>query len=496
MRTRTLAPAFACACIVMAFPGAASAATLMGSDLSLPVQAGATNNTLTTFVQSQQRTLSAVSNDAPVSGVLVAMKMKHSAVGTGKSFSFRILTRNGATLQFSSRPAHPTGSTAATLTLAASTPAQTDQYLPKDTTNDPVGVPIQAGEYLALVAPANTNFGWWASPTADGAYGIFDGDHSSSSQTYGEVPTRELLVQGVIEPDADGDHYGDETQDACPADPASHKAPCPADVSLTKGASPNPATVGIDLTYTLTVKNESADSAATNVTVADPLPAGAEFVSTSTTLGSCSGTTTVSCSIGTLAPGASAVVTIVVRPTAPGSLTNTATASAENDQNTGNNSATTVTPVNPAGGGGGDDVTAPAFQSLSMAFTRFAVNASGRTETPVASARAHRGTTFVYRLSEPARVLFTIQRVLPGRRVGNRCVKVTRANRGKKKCNRYTLMGRFAHDGSAGKNTKSWSGKIGRKKAVPGRYRATLTATDAAGNKSAPRRIRFRVVRR
>jgi uncharacterized repeat protein (TIGR01451 family) len=482
----------------MALPGAASAATLMGSDLSLTVQGGASNNELTTFVQSTKRTLSTVSNNAPVSGVLVAMKMKHSSVGTGKSFSFRILTRNGATLQFSSRPAHPTGSSAVTLLLTGGSAAGTATYAPKDAGNDPIGVPIQAGEYLGLVAPGNTNFGWWASPTADGAYGIVAGDHSSGSQTYSEVSTRELLVQGVIEPDADGDKYGDETQDACPADPASHKAPCPADVSLTKGASPNPAIVGADLTYTLTVKNESADSAATNVTVADPLPAGADFVSASTTQGSCSGTTTVSCSIGTLNPGANAVVTIVVRPTAPGSLTNTATAAAQNDQNTGNNSATTVTPVNPAGGagGGGSDVTAPAFQSLSMTFTRFAVNPSGPTETPVAAARAHTGTRFVYTLSEQARVLFTIQRVLPGRRVGNRCVKPTRANRRKKKCNRYKRLGRFTQDGSAGQNTKPWSGKIGRKKAAPGRYRATLRATDPTGNKSAPKRIRFRVVRR
>jgi hypothetical protein len=34
----------------------------------------------------------------------------------------------------------------------------------------------------------------------------------------------ELLLSVTVEPDADGDGYGDETQDACPNDPAHHEA--------------------------------------------------------------------------------------------------------------------------------------------------------------------------------------------------------------------------------------------------------------------------------
>ena len=41
-----------------------------------------------------------------------------------------------------------------------------------------------------------------------------------------------LLVSGVIEPDADNDGYGDETQDACPAEASLHVAPCHADIAL------------------------------------------------------------------------------------------------------------------------------------------------------------------------------------------------------------------------------------------------------------------------
>jgi hypothetical protein len=61
---------------------------------------------------------------------------------------------------------------------------------------------------------------------------------------------------------------------------------------------------------------------------------------------------------------------------------------------------------------------------------------------------------------------------------------------------RYVAAGRFAKQSSAGPNRKKFSGKIGRRSLKPGYYRATLVATDAAGNRSAPRRRKFKVVRR
>jgi hypothetical protein len=39
-----------------------------------------------------------------------------------------------------------------------------------------------------------------------------------------------------------------------------------------------------------------------------------------------------------------------------------------------------------------------------------------------------------------------------------------------------------------------FSGRIGKKALKPGRYRATLRAKDPAGNRSAPRRITFRIL--
>ncbi len=45
-----------------------------------------------------------------------------------------------------------------------------------------------------------------------------------------------LPVQVTIEPDADGDGYGDESQDACPADPNAHLFPCPGPPTATPPA--------------------------------------------------------------------------------------------------------------------------------------------------------------------------------------------------------------------------------------------------------------------
>ena len=141
------------------------------------------------------------------------------------------------------------------------------------------------------------------------------------------------------------------------------------------------------------------------------------------------------------------------------------------------------------------DTTAPGIASASLTNKVFAVNSRGPAE-PLVSAQAKRGTSFRYQLSEDARVLFTIEKATAGRRVRGRCVRPTRSNRSARKCTRYVVRGRFAQQGAAGRNTKSWSGKLGRRALGVGKYRAVLTATDGAGNRSPAKRLSFRVVRR
>ena len=80
---------------------------------------------------------------------------------------------------------------------------------------------------------------------------------------------------------------------------------------------------------------------ATDVTLTDTLPGSVTFVSATPNQGSCSGTSTVTCHLGTLANGASATVTIVTTATTAGTVTNTASVTGnESDLNTANDTAT------------------------------------------------------------------------------------------------------------------------------------------------------------
>jgi uncharacterized repeat protein (TIGR01451 family) len=124
-----------------------------------------------------------------------------------------------------------------------------------------------------------------------------------------------------------------------------------ANLSISKTASPNPATSQANLTYRITVTN-NGPSPATNVNITDQLAPGPAFVSAIPTQGTCSGPPTITCSLGSIANGAIAIINITVMPQIPGNLNNTASVSAaENDPDASDNSTTIQTTVNaPANG--------------------------------------------------------------------------------------------------------------------------------------------------
>jgi acid phosphatase type 7 len=121
-----------------------------------------------------------------------------------------------------------------------------------------------------------------------------------------------------------------------------------------------------------------------------------------------------------------------------------------------------VTPAPSPGPGPAVDRTAPVISRLSLTRTRFALPPRGR------------GTTFRYTLSEIAAVRFRIKRKVAGR---------------------YKTVGTFTDQGVAGKNRRRFRGRLNGKRLRPGYYRAGLVALDYVGNRSTPKRVRFRVVR-
>jgi large repetitive protein len=112
-----------------------------------------------------------------------------------------------------------------------------------------------------------------------------------------------------------------------------------ADLSITKSTQSTQAATNATINYTITVSN-AGPSPATGVVVTDALPSGLQLVTATPSQGSCSGTTTITCNLGTLASGGSAAIALAAHVTATsGSIANTASvSSATNDPGAGNNS--------------------------------------------------------------------------------------------------------------------------------------------------------------
>ncbi|HEV2913806.1 MAG TPA: lamin tail domain-containing protein, partial [Pyrinomonadaceae bacterium] len=124
--------------------------------------------------------------------------------------------------------------------------------------------------------------------------------------------------------------------------------PPEANLTISKSDTPDPVSVGNNITYTITVTNGGPDTAQ-NVSVTDSLPAELTFVSCAAPGGSCSNTgNNVTASYASLTNGASATITIVAtvnRTVADNTtITNTAQAtSATYDPSTPNSATTTTT---------------------------------------------------------------------------------------------------------------------------------------------------------
>ena len=159
--------------------------------------------------------------------------------------------------------------------------------------------------------------------------------------------------------------------------------------------------------------------------------------------------------------------TVTLTVTDSTGLTGTATVSLTVDgaqAPTGPGTAPTRPGTAPETGPGPDagDRVAPVLSAASLSTARFH---AGR-----------RGTRVRFSLSEAATVRFRIARRVPVQRVGS-----------------------FTRHAPAGAGAVRFRGRLrlgGRLRALrPGRYRLTLVATDAAGNSSAPTRLRFRILR-
>jgi hypothetical protein len=90
-----------------------------------------------------------------------------------------------------------------------------------------------------------------------------------------------------------------------------------------------------------------------------------------------------------------------------------------------------------------------------------------------------RGTRFEYSTSEPSQLEISIQR---------------RIDFGSGTAHTFTEIASLGPDGWTFSGSLRFSGRLHGRALRPGRYRARVVATDPAGNRSAPRRVAFRIV--
>jgi uncharacterized repeat protein (TIGR01451 family) len=117
-----------------------------------------------------------------------------------------------------------------------------------------------------------------------------------------------------------------------------------ADLSLTMSDRPDPVFIGDDLLYALAVTNHGPN-AATSVVLTNLLPPGVSFISAVLGQGSCGRLgNEVTCNLGSLNPGAGAMVSLLVRPVLAGTVTNRASVGSQTtDASPANNTASQST---------------------------------------------------------------------------------------------------------------------------------------------------------
>jgi hypothetical protein len=111
-------------------------------------------------------------------------------------------------------------------------------------------IPVQAGDVIGLRGDTGSGLPCdRAAPSPMSVEAILAGNPAvgSTVSPTGSFASFELDLSARLEPDADGDGYGDETQDQCPTDPSTH-GPCPVAGGSTPPGTGTPATTAPDKT--------------------------------------------------------------------------------------------------------------------------------------------------------------------------------------------------------------------------------------------------------
>jgi hypothetical protein len=212
---RRLTSLTAAACALMTLPAPSLAATTFGSRLDQdPVGSGecvslGTTCTLVSFIHPSASNGDPYEGGAPVGGVITRFRIRAFVQGdTPVTVTFRLadITRNPLDTESALATAAGTGPSVTIPPTGGALSTPVHQF--------PARLPVTVGNHLAIDAASiratvnvGGNFSYLFLPP------LVAGEAARSSKS----AAGELLVQADIEPDADGDGFGDETQDGCPS---------------------------------------------------------------------------------------------------------------------------------------------------------------------------------------------------------------------------------------------------------------------------------------
>jgi uncharacterized repeat protein (TIGR01451 family) len=407
---------------------AAHAATTVGSDLSKSATASPCATPCTAF--TADNTTGAPSGVVPFDGVIVRWRVKSGSAATGLALR---------TLRSAGTGSYVGGGTSEAQSLQQATTATFATRMPVKA-GDIIG--LDDGTGGAKVAAAATSTAVYTFSPPLGAFA-----HIPSKQV-----NRELLVNADIEHDADGDGYGDETQDLCPSDETRHAA-CLSNLSVSVRPEPAPLTVGRTLTFTIKVSNEGP-STAQDVGLTLNLPFSATPLQARSGRGFCGGSYTVTCQLGPIDRNDSGTVVLTVRPEVVGTLVMTAAATTSTDQTSTDDDTFT------------SDVTVlpPTLRLLDLRLSHDVIRVGGR-------------TAIKWYMTDAAAVNVKLEQI---------------SRKG-----RHLPLGSFPIAGTPGSNAVAFRGRIPHHKRLkPGSYRFTVSAATLDGRVATPGQLSFTVRRR
>jgi uncharacterized repeat protein (TIGR01451 family) len=191
----------------------------------------------------------------------------------------------------------------------------------------PVRVPVQPGDVLGFSTGPDAGqncFVAYGDNAQDFVAGRDGAAPDEGEVTLSQPEAARLNVGATLEPDGDGDGFGDETQDACPDDRTRTMDGCAADLFVSQLSIDNDIERDDVNVITVTVRNNGS-SLARDVRVTEAIPAGLQLIGTTPSIGGCAGGAPVDCTFPSIPAGGSESILVVLRAVATGSRTLTAT---------------------------------------------------------------------------------------------------------------------------------------------------------------------------